>query len=197
MARTFDDFFRSNYPDVVRGVRASGATDDVAADAAQEAFIRAYPRWWRLRRYQNPAAWVQRVAINVSRDLHRSEKRYERVLTDLEVEAQLERAGKTVELAGLRAAKAYRGQHSPASMDDVGIKLIKRGATRTVITGGHNMLRPELSSPLRPETVSDPSTYELSWLDLDKLTLKSKGTSPQGWVNRNAYLFTFTRSVSP
>ena len=89
MATTFDDFFRSNYDDVLRGVRASGATDEVAADATQEAFIRAFPRWWRLRRYQNPAAWVQRVAINVCRDLVRSQKRYERVLSDFEVEARL------------------------------------------------------------------------------------------------------------
>ena len=89
MAITFDDFFRSHYPDVARGVQASGVTGEVAADATQEAFIRAYPRWWRLRHYQNPAAWVQRVAINISRDLYRSQKRYERVLTDLEVEAQL------------------------------------------------------------------------------------------------------------
>ncbi len=151
MAKTFDDFFRSHYPDVVRGVRASGATDEVAADAAQEAFIRAFPRWWRLRHYQNPAAWVQRVAINVSRDLLRSEKRYERALTDLEVEAQLE-PGDSPDLDFAMTSLSHRqrevvhayyheGMSTAEAADAIGISA---GAVRFHLSEARASLRPML-----------------------------------------------------
>ncbi|WP_034591748.1 sigma-70 family RNA polymerase sigma factor [Hamadaea tsunoensis] len=43
-------------------------TGDFAAaqDAVQEAFCRALPRWERISRYDDPAAWVRRVAWNVA-----------------------------------------------------------------------------------------------------------------------------------
>ena len=151
MATTFDDFFRSNYDDVLRGVRASGATDEVAADATQEAFIRAFPRWWRLRHYQNPAAWVQRVAINICRDLVRSQKRYERVLTDFEVEARLE-PGESPDLgfamAGLpdrqrEALEAYYhdGMSTAEAAEAMGISA---GAVRFHLSEARSSLRPVL-----------------------------------------------------
>lgn len=43
---------------------AYAVTGDMAAaeDAAQEAYARAWPRWRRLRAYDDPAAWVRQVA---------------------------------------------------------------------------------------------------------------------------------------
>jgi RNA polymerase sigma-70 factor (ECF subfamily) len=43
-------------------------TGDYAAaqDAVQEAFCRAVPRWDRLVRYDDPSAWIRRVAWNVA-----------------------------------------------------------------------------------------------------------------------------------
>jgi RNA polymerase sigma-70 factor (ECF subfamily) len=32
----------------------------------QEAFTRAWPRWETISRYDNPATWVRRVAMNVA-----------------------------------------------------------------------------------------------------------------------------------
>ena len=49
-----------------------------AQDVAQEAFIKAYARWPKIRSYDVPSAWVRRVAINLSRDSHRSERRRRR-----------------------------------------------------------------------------------------------------------------------
>jgi len=37
-----------------------------AQDVVQEAFCRALPRWERLARYDDPAAWVRRVAWNLA-----------------------------------------------------------------------------------------------------------------------------------
>jgi RNA polymerase sigma-70 factor (ECF subfamily) len=38
----------------------------LAQDCVQEAFTRAWPRWQRLAQYDNPAAWIRRVAMNVA-----------------------------------------------------------------------------------------------------------------------------------
>jgi RNA polymerase sigma-70 factor, ECF subfamily len=71
MARDFDDFFRASYDHTVRGLELDGTGRADAHDAAQEAYVRAYARWWRVGHLREPAAWVRRVAVNVARDQHR------------------------------------------------------------------------------------------------------------------------------
>ncbi len=71
MARDFDRFFRENYDTTVRGLILDGTIAEDAHDAAQEAYVRAYARWWRVGHYREPVAWVRRVAVNVTRDQHR------------------------------------------------------------------------------------------------------------------------------
>lgn len=86
MARDFDDFFRASYEQTVRGLELDGVRRDDAHDAAQEAFVRAYARWWRVGHYREPAAWVRRVAVNVVRDQHRRITTSERALPRLAAE---------------------------------------------------------------------------------------------------------------
>ncbi len=74
----FDRFFIDHYDRLVRGLTAMTGDREIADDCVQEAFIRAYARWRRVRRYDNPATWVRRVAINLSRDRHRSDDRRRR-----------------------------------------------------------------------------------------------------------------------
>ncbi|GAB3873717.1 RNA polymerase sigma factor [Dactylosporangium cerinum] len=38
---------------------------DEARDLTQEAFVRAWQRWDRISRYEEPAAWIRRVAWNL------------------------------------------------------------------------------------------------------------------------------------
>ena len=61
---------------------ASGDAEQ-AADAVQEAFVRAHVRWRRLRHYEDPVGWIRRVAINLVRDQHRRSKRKDRALARL------------------------------------------------------------------------------------------------------------------
>ncbi len=62
--------FHSFYRQHVHGVIALGLsmTGDrgVAEDIAQEAFTRAYRDWDRVGTYDNPGAWVRRVASNLA-----------------------------------------------------------------------------------------------------------------------------------
>ncbi len=74
----FDRFFLRHYDGLVRGLTVMTGSREVADDCVQEAFIRAFARWRRVRRYDNPATWVRRVAINLSRDQHRSDDRRRR-----------------------------------------------------------------------------------------------------------------------
>ena len=60
----YDDFFAAHHPTVHRALVLSGAPPAVAADVAQEAFVRAYERWRRVRLMEHPRAWVFRVAFN-------------------------------------------------------------------------------------------------------------------------------------
>lgn len=63
----FDSFYHANFGNTV--AMTYGLTADLpeAHDIAQEAFCRAWSRWPRLSSFDNPAAWVRRVAVNLAR----------------------------------------------------------------------------------------------------------------------------------
>ena len=57
-------FFTSEYPQVVRLLSLVVNDRGVAEELAQEGFIRLYQNWAKVSRYENPEAWVRRVALN-------------------------------------------------------------------------------------------------------------------------------------
>jgi len=65
MGADFDDFFKSEYPGVYRAAFASCWDEQVALDATQEAFSRAFARWGRLSKEAWPGGWVMTTALNV------------------------------------------------------------------------------------------------------------------------------------
>jgi len=71
----FEEFFVSTYGGLLRTLTAVTGNAEMAADALQDAYQRAFVRWSKISRYDAPAAWVRRVAINRSRDLARSDSR--------------------------------------------------------------------------------------------------------------------------
>lgn len=74
----FERFFLANYDAVLRVLVLTTGDRERATDATQEAFIRAYARWPKIRGYESPAGWVRRVALNASRDSFRSDRRRRR-----------------------------------------------------------------------------------------------------------------------
>ena len=63
----FESFYRLQYPQVYRAVYLTTSDPDAAFDATQEAFKRAYARWWRLSRHEWAGGWVMTTALNVSK----------------------------------------------------------------------------------------------------------------------------------
>lgn len=74
----YETFFEAEYGPTVRLLMSVGVSAEQAQDAAQEAFVRLYARWPRIKHHDSPAAWVRRVAINKARDNFRSESRRQR-----------------------------------------------------------------------------------------------------------------------
>ena len=79
-AADFDATFAASYPRLVRTLTLVCGDAEVAADCVADAFERAYVRWRRVARLDDPVAWVRRVAINRARDLHRRETRGRRAV---------------------------------------------------------------------------------------------------------------------
>lgn len=71
----FERFFLAQYEAVLQVLILTTGDRERATDATQEAFIKAYARWSKIRQYESPAAWVRRVAINASHDSFRSDRR--------------------------------------------------------------------------------------------------------------------------
>ncbi len=71
----FEQFFLAQYEAVLQVLVLTTGDRERATDATQEAFIKAYARWSKIRHYESPAAWVRRVAINASHDSFRSDRR--------------------------------------------------------------------------------------------------------------------------
>jgi RNA polymerase sigma-70 factor (ECF subfamily) len=74
----FELFFASHYDQLVRSLTAITGDPEQARDCVQESFIKAASRWPKVKRLDSPSGWVRRVAINRSRDLHRSDRRRDR-----------------------------------------------------------------------------------------------------------------------
>ena len=74
-ADAFAWFFTTEYPQVVRLLTVVVHDRSHAEDLAQEAFVRLHRNWEKVSRYENPEAWVRRVALNRAFSWRRREGR--------------------------------------------------------------------------------------------------------------------------
>jgi RNA polymerase sigma-70 factor (ECF subfamily) len=85
-ADTLDMLFRAHYARLVRALTLVSGSREAAADAVQEAFVKAHLHWSRIRRYDDPVGWIRRIAINRLRDDHRRSIRKQRAVDRLAAE---------------------------------------------------------------------------------------------------------------
>lgn len=63
-ALAFEDFYRAQYPRIVRLLLASTGRLDLAEELAQDAFLSAHRHWPKVSGYDDPGGWLRRVALN-------------------------------------------------------------------------------------------------------------------------------------
>jgi RNA polymerase sigma-70 factor (ECF subfamily) len=62
--RSFEELYRRDFTAVVGLAYALSGSRQAAEELAQDAFLAAHRRWDRIGRYDQPGAWVRRVAVN-------------------------------------------------------------------------------------------------------------------------------------
>ena len=82
-AAAFETLFREHYARVVRSLAFIAINRDEANDAAQEAFLQLYLKWNKVSGYDDPMAWVLRVAVNRLKDERRAFGRFTLLLSRL------------------------------------------------------------------------------------------------------------------
>ena len=73
--RNFDTFYAAHRDQMARALSLSLRNPDLAAEAADEAFVRACQRWTEVSTYANPQGWVYRVGMNWARSWLRRARR--------------------------------------------------------------------------------------------------------------------------
>lgn len=114
-AADFDALFVAGYPKLVRTVSFVCGDADVAADCVADAFERAYVRWRRVSRLEDPLGWVRRVAINRATDVHRRRSRGRRAIERLAGRPETARPAEV----GLSEASAFRDSELAAAVTDL------------------------------------------------------------------------------
>lgn len=80
---TFESFFATEYRRVVGLAFVLCGRRAVAEEVAQDAFVQAYRRWSVVSGYDDPGAWVRRVAVNLATSTLRRRTREARALARL------------------------------------------------------------------------------------------------------------------
>lgn len=72
----FDALYLASRARLVAQIHALTGDWPGARDVVQEAFVRCWSRWDRVSRYQDPEAWVRRVAYNLAKSGWRRARRW-------------------------------------------------------------------------------------------------------------------------
>ena len=77
---SFDSFYLECRDRIGRALTVTLRNAELAADAVDEAMVRAYQHWSRIAGLENPAGWVYRVGLNYARSRLRRRRGREHLL---------------------------------------------------------------------------------------------------------------------
>lgn len=144
----FEAFYQDEFDDVFRGCILMTGSREVAMDATQEAFTRAFVRWRRLRRHPWAGGWVMTTALNLCRRRARDpvplgdrpEKMASRVATPRADRIDLQRALRSLPARRREAAILhYLGDLPIASVAE--LMQISEGAVKAHLFEARKSLR--------------------------------------------------------
>jgi RNA polymerase sigma-70 factor (ECF subfamily) len=155
---TFDELFAAHYERLVRALTVVAGDRESAADAVQEAFVKAHLRWRKLKDYDDPIGWVRRVAINQLRDEHRRTGRKQRALTRLAGRTQTTTTASEIDEFDRLLAQLPKQQRAATalyyvdglSIAEISVALeIAEGSVKSHLHDARRRLRPVLEQETR------------------------------------------------
>jgi RNA polymerase sigma-70 factor (ECF subfamily) len=152
---SYDAFYAEHFRPISMQLYAYFGESGDAADVTQEAFCRAWQRWSTVRCYDDPAAWVRRVAwrLAISRWrrvrtawTHRPAPVQERTPEMQGVRVDLIRALATLPVAQRRAVVLY--YLADLSVGEIAADAgVAQGTVKSWLSRGRSALRSQLESP--------------------------------------------------
>ncbi len=104
----YEAFVRQHCARLIQSLTLVTLDQELAADAAQEAFLQLHLHWEEVHRHQNPTAWLYRVGINRCKDYRRHLGRLSKLVGRLA--ANLPPASESVEWESRVDAMAMLGR---------------------------------------------------------------------------------------
>ena len=164
-AAEFEDFAAREYPRLVAALTLLVDDRGIAEELAQDALVRAYERWGRVREMAAPGPWVHRVAVNggVSWLRRRSAERralrrdggvraeppeHTEVLTVRRAVSRLPRRQ--------RQAVVYRYYFGYSTAEAAELMGIRPGSLKSAVTRAFATLRAELHAAGHETTIGAP-----------------------------------------
>lgn len=105
---SFEQFSRQAYPRLVAALTHHCGDVHLAEDCAQEALVRAYPRWEQVRKLDAPTGWCFHVGANLARSWFRRQRAEGRARARLAA-ATSESPGETEAVEWLAVRQALDG----------------------------------------------------------------------------------------
>jgi RNA polymerase sigma factor (sigma-70 family) len=68
---TFDSFYATEFPALLRLATALCGSTAIAEELVQDAMVSVLARWRKVRRYERPGAYARRVVLNAATSHHR------------------------------------------------------------------------------------------------------------------------------
>ena len=108
--------FNLHYARLVRSLTVICGNSEEAADAVQDAFVKAHLKWRKISTYDDPVGWIRRVAINKVRDGHRSRVRRDRAVERMGHEVNLTSEQPTIDEVAELLSTLPKQQRAAAAM---------------------------------------------------------------------------------
>jgi RNA polymerase sigma-70 factor (ECF subfamily) len=146
----FADFYRLKRDSIFRALALTLRDSDLAADAIEEAVVRAYERWRTVSGYANQEGWVYRVGLNWARSRNRKSRR--EITTETIPDRGMNDAGPDPDLKNALAALSLEGRtvvvlhhYMGMTYDQIGTALqIPSGTAKSRLHYALEELRQEL-----------------------------------------------------
>lgn len=167
VTRDFAEFYEREYPKVYRGAYALSGHREVALDATQEAFKRAFARWRRLTREGWAGGWVMTTALNLCKKEAR-QARLSRGETDVPPPVVAPATGDRLDLiAAIRALPARQAEAVLLFyLGDLPLPVVAtlmnvaEGTVKAHLSHARESLRLALEGPIDDEIHTTPARLE-------------------------------------